>query len=93
MHSRSPLDEANKLLLQFSLSPRLLQIINRTQVEHNVACLAKVNLSKEQTEKLAHAAHAKLEKRTSWSRLRILISISSIILPVFVICDVWSCSG
>lgn len=40
-----PLDESDKLLLQLTLSPGLLEILQAAKVEDDVAGLAKVNLS------------------------------------------------
>ena len=41
---RSPLDEADELLLQLALPARLLEVVDAAQVEHDVARLAEVYL-------------------------------------------------
>ena len=41
----SPLDEANELLLQLALPPRLLQVVNAAQVKHDVSSLSEIDLS------------------------------------------------
>lgn len=40
-----PLDESDKLFLQLTLPPGLLEILQAAKVEDDVASLAKVNLS------------------------------------------------
>ena len=42
--ARSPFDEANKLLLEFALPPRLLEVVEAAQIEHDVACLSEIYL-------------------------------------------------
>lgn len=94
-----PLDKSDKLLLQLSLSPRFLKIINATEIKHNIAGFAKVYLlerAKTREEQISRRIGGHKSWRpthTSCKRLRILISISSIILPVLVICEFWSCIG
>lgn len=79
--------------MQLSLHSAFLQVLQAAEVEHDVSGLAKVYLNDKGMRVVKTSDYQTQITRTSCNRLRILISMSSIILPMFVTCDVYSCRG
>jgi len=78
----SPLDESNKLFLELLLLSSSFEVFYASQIIYNIPSFPKIYLVMETSQ--TYRLSSLVTSDTSCKELRIFISISSIMRPVFV---------